>query len=91
LVVGYGTESVDDGTTSVGFFKVRNAWGANWGEHGHIRLEGGLNREPGTRKLAMYVAFSMLPSPRGVDATPKQRSRARPATCVPIDVENAAT
>ncbi|EQC29492.1 hypothetical protein SDRG_12740 [Saprolegnia diclina VS20] len=98
LVVGYGTEAVDDGTKSVGFFKVRNAWGTDWGERGHIRLQRGLNRETGTCKLAMYLAYSVLPSSRRSDATagaiphtPTMTTRGEraPTTQPTIDVEGA--
>ncbi|KDO24746.1 hypothetical protein SPRG_10280 [Saprolegnia parasitica CBS 223.65] len=44
LVVGYGTEDVGYALPPVGFFKVRSAWGTDWGEHGDVRLA----RGPGT-------------------------------------------
>ncbi|KDO31796.1 hypothetical protein SPRG_03716 [Saprolegnia parasitica CBS 223.65] len=86
LVAGYGTESIDDGTTSVGFFKVPNAWGANWGEHGHLRLQGGLNREAGTRKLARRRCNA-----NNDPAHSKADDPPRACRSTTIDVENAAT
>ncbi|KDO24747.1 hypothetical protein SPRG_10281 [Saprolegnia parasitica CBS 223.65] len=41
LVVGYGTETSGSNDPPVGFFKVRNAWGPDWGENGDIRLARG--------------------------------------------------
>jgi len=40
LVVGYGTDSA----TGKKFWKVKNSWGASWGESGYIRLVQGINQ-----------------------------------------------
>lgn len=39
-LVGYGVDSV----TKVPFWKIRNSWGATWGEAGHIRIKRGVNK-----------------------------------------------
>jgi len=35
LAVGYGV----DKETGQSFYKIKNSWGANWGEGGYIRVE----------------------------------------------------
>merc|ERR1719150_3447579 len=60
-IVGYGTS----GSTS--YWKVRNSWGRNWGESGHVRVAIGrnlcdINSEP-TAVTAAAVGPSPSPSP----------------------------
>ncbi|EQC29508.1 hypothetical protein SDRG_12756 [Saprolegnia diclina VS20] len=61
LVVGYGIHDAGYNLNTLPFFKLRNAWGTNWGERGDIRLGRSDSNDEGTCKLAMYLAYSMLP------------------------------
>merc|ERR1711963_931942 len=59
-LVGYG----DSGSS---YWKVRNSWGASWGESGHVRLQIGsnlcaINSSP-TKVSATTVGPSPSPSP----------------------------
>jgi len=54
LAVGYGSEKGKN------YWKVKNSWGANWGEHGYIRLDadkGGAG-QCGILKQASYPVIS---------------------------------
>ena len=48
LAVGYGTD------TGVTYFKVKNSWGASWGEAGYIRLARGASYNSGAGQCGIY-------------------------------------
>ncbi|CAM9583702.1 unnamed protein product, partial [Phaeothamnion confervicola] len=51
LLVGYG--ETDDGTK---YWKVKNSWGADWGDHGFIKLERGAPQQGGECGILMQVS-----------------------------------
>lgn len=56
LVVGYGTDP-----TSGDYWKVKNSWGAGWGEQGYIRLGRGSNfSSAGECGILMFPSYSVV-------------------------------
>ncbi|KDO16940.1 hypothetical protein SPRG_17602 [Saprolegnia parasitica CBS 223.65] len=68
LVVGYGTQDTGYGSAPIDFFKVRNAWGTNWGEAGDIRLARG-DRHRGTCEVTTYLSYPTLQLPAAIRAS----------------------
>ena len=52
LAVGYGTDAGQD------YYKVKNSWGADWGEAGYIRLGRGANYNGGAGQCGILSAAS---------------------------------
>ena len=54
LIVGYGTE---DGTD---YWKVKNSWGASWGEAGFVRIKRGAGLPQGICGINMDAAYPIV-------------------------------
>ncbi|OQR95342.1 cysteine protease family C01A, partial [Thraustotheca clavata] len=59
IAVGYGSASGQN------FFKIKNSWGANWGEQGYIRLQRGVSGKGmcNVAQGASYPSMSGKPQP----------------------------
>lgn len=53
LIVGYGTDN------GVDYWKVKNSWGANWGEAGYVRIERGV-RGPGECGIKSQPSYPVV-------------------------------
>lgn len=76
LLVGYGSE---DG---VKYWKVKNSWGASWGEEGYIRLERSSAKkagECGINSQPSYPVVKRAPGPAPGPAPPTPPAPATPA------------
>ncbi|KAH9248585.1 hypothetical protein BASA81_013769 [Batrachochytrium salamandrivorans] len=59
LLVGYG---VSEGENGIKYWKLKNSWGANWGEQGYIRIQRDKEGVPaggqcGVAKVASYPVY----------------------------------
>mmetsp|Transcript_10710 Transcript_10710/g.33965 ORF Transcript_10710/g.33965 Transcript_10710/m.33965 type:complete len:384 (+) Transcript_10710:93-1244(+) len=74
LIVGYGTEG------GVDYWKVKNSWGAAWGEHGFIRMKRGVPQhgECGIKDAPVYPIVKKASAP--LAAQPPEQAAEAPAT-----------
>jgi len=59
LVVGYGTDN------GIPYWKVKNSWGANWGEEGYVRIERGMNQTNGVCGIRMEPHYAIIAPQQG--------------------------
>jgi C1A family cysteine protease len=59
LVVGYGT---DNGTD---YWKVKNSWGADWGEEGYVRIERNSNQQNGACGIRIQPYYPVIAPQQG--------------------------
>jgi len=77
LLVGYGTDNEKT------YWKVKNSWGADWGEEGYIRLARGVNGpgECGIASMPSYPIVRSSPGPSpGPSPTPAPPAPPAPET-----------
>jgi C1A family cysteine protease len=86
LVVGYGTDASGGDDDGLDFWKVKNSWGASWGEEGFIRIQRG-DDLCGIAMQASYPTGARTAPPRPEPASPPPPSP--PAANAPPSPEPA--
>lgn len=92
LAVGYGTEGGTD------YWMIKNSWGGNWGEQGHVRIQRRSSQDPGECGILSMSSYPVVdgsappgpapaPAPAPVPAPPAPSPSPWPAECVLQETE----
>merc|ERR1711976_924787 len=87
LTVGYGTSTGGLFSSAKDYWKVKNSWGASWGESGYVRIQRGVNKCGIANGPPSYPTVNAAPVPPAPtpaptpEPTPEPTPAPTPAGC----------